>query len=97
MTLTAAIKEGASTPSVSSQLDAMREAEDFIVHKDFICHYSPFFAAAFNGSFIEGQTQTMTFNDVHSVPFGVLVNWIYTQTITDEKGKTPHLQCLGMV
>ncbi len=98
MTTAVAAKGGTLVaPSVLSQLDPMLEAKEFVVHKDLICHYSPFFAGAFNSSFSEGQTQTMTFDDVHSVPFGVLVNWIYTQTIANEEGKKPHIQCLGMV
>ncbi len=52
----------------------------YIIHKDFICYYSPFFKAAFNGNFKEGQTQEMRISaDV--VAFGVVVNWLYSQKV----------------
>jgi BTB/POZ domain len=53
--------------------------ETFEVYKDFICYYSPFFRAAFNGPFKEGQTQTMEFTDTHPVIFGLFVLWLYSQ------------------
>jgi BTB/POZ domain len=55
--------------------------ETFIVYKEFLCYYSPFFDAAFNSSFIEGQTQTMEYPDAHPHVFGIFVQWIHTQTI----------------
>jgi hypothetical protein len=45
--------------------------ETFIVYKEFLCYYSPFFDAAFNSSFIEGQTQTMEYPDAHPHIFGI--------------------------
>jgi hypothetical protein len=36
-----------------------------------ICHYSPFFSAAFNGQFIEVSTQSITFDEN---AFGVVAN-----------------------
>jgi len=48
------------------------------IHKDNICYYSPFFDAAFNGNFQEGQTQTMEFDDVDVTAFGVLSGWLYS-------------------
>jgi hypothetical protein len=67
------------------------------IHKDFICYYSPFFDAAFNGNFQEGQTQTMKFDDVDVTAFGVLSDWFYTQKITDSEDKLPDLTTLGRV
>ncbi|KAI9050836.1 hypothetical protein LZ554_004955 [Drepanopeziza brunnea f. sp. 'monogermtubi'] len=55
--------------------------ETFIIHKGIICHYSPFFNAAFNGNLIEGETQTMRLDDVNSEAFGLLVHYFYTQQI----------------
>jgi hypothetical protein len=43
----------------------------------------PFFEAAFNSSTKEGETQTMTLEDVESGVFGLLVNWLYTQKAED--------------
>jgi hypothetical protein len=57
----------------------------YIVHKNLICHYSPFFAAAFTGKFIEGETQTMRMEDVTSEIFGQLNHWLYTQTIENRE------------
>lgn len=36
----------------------------YVVHKALICQLSPFFEAAFNSKFIEGETQTMELADV---------------------------------
>ena len=55
--------------------------ESFIIHKDIICHHSSYFAKAFNGNHVESKTQTMSFPDVHSDTFGLLVEWFYTQKI----------------
>jgi len=55
--------------------------EPFIIHKDIICHHSSYFAKAFNGNHVESKTQTMSFPDVHSDTFGLLVEWFYTQKI----------------
>jgi hypothetical protein len=48
-----------------------------------ISHYSPFFRAAFENQFIEGQTQKMRLEDVESETFGKLVYWLYTQQIDE--------------
>jgi len=53
------------------------EAKKFSVHKDIIYYYSPFFDSAFNGQFEEGETQTMTLEDVEHSVFGLLVFWLY--------------------
>lgn len=52
-----------------------------MVQKSFLCHYSPFFNAAFNGRFIEGETQEMTLEDVETDIFDLLVRWVYEQRI----------------
>jgi hypothetical protein len=46
------------------------------VHKNFICYYSPFFDAAFNGNFTEGDTQSMKLGDTCTEAFGIFVNWL---------------------
>ncbi|KAE9376510.1 hypothetical protein N431DRAFT_332035 [Stipitochalara longipes BDJ] len=52
--------------------------EKVLLHKDFLCYYSPFFNAAFNSRFKEGLTQQMTLQaDVTT--FGVVAEWFYTQ------------------
>ncbi|TVY44557.1 hypothetical protein LOCC1_G003359 [Lachnellula occidentalis] len=59
----------------------------FVVHREFICHYSPYFDAAFNGDFIEGQTQTLDLNDFWPTIFELFIDWIYTQNLCDLRGK----------
>ncbi|KAG0650455.1 aryl-alcohol dehydrogenase [Hyphodiscus hymeniophilus] len=43
--------------------------------------HSPFFSAAFNGNFLEGQTQIMFLEDVSRIIFDLFVQWLYTRTI----------------
>lgn len=53
----------------------------FTIHKDFACHYSPVLRAAFNGPFIEGQTQEYRFQDTTEGAVHQLANWLYTQKV----------------
>jgi hypothetical protein len=68
------------------------ESQTFKIYKETLCYYPPFFATAFNGSFLEGQTQVMALDDVDGTTFGLLVAWLYTKTISDQdlaiKGQT---------
>ncbi|TVY41602.1 hypothetical protein LOCC1_G007766 [Lachnellula occidentalis] len=57
---------------------------EFVVHKEFACHYSPVLKAAFESEFIEGQTQTYTLDDTTEGAFRMLVQWLYTQKVTSE-------------
>ena len=61
------------------------EEQAFLVYKEFICYYSPFFDAAFNGSFEEGKTQSIDIDDVRPAVFGLFVNWLYTQKVTHDE------------
>lgn len=61
----------------------------FRVHKNYICHYSPYFEAAFNGNFVEGETQVLELDDTDPRIFGMFVNWIYTQELVNEEGNSP--------
>ncbi|KAN0116980.1 hypothetical protein V8E51_002957 [Hyaloscypha variabilis] len=75
-TVTVLIKSPSKPPTsnVFSLKSSSSAAEHkFVIHKDFICYYSPFFFAAFNGNFEEGRTQTMTLVDVDPA-FKVVVN-----------------------
>ena len=60
------------------------ESQTFKIYKETLCYHSPFFATAFNGSFLEGQTQVMELDDVEGTTFGLLVAWLYTKTISDQ-------------
>ncbi|PQE11672.1 hypothetical protein CJF32_00004849 [Rutstroemia sp. NJR-2017a WRK4] len=49
----------------------------FVVHKEFACKHSSVWNAAFNGSFIEGRTQTYRLEDTTGDAFQFLVQWLY--------------------
>jgi len=55
--------------------------EPFKVHKEFACYYSPVLRAAFNSSFLEGQTQTYRLEDIGVNAFRLLVQWLYSQNM----------------
>ncbi|CZR58479.1 uncharacterized protein PAC_08371 [Phialocephala subalpina] len=58
---------------VNVRNDDQDEYETFPIHKNYICHHSPYFEAAFNGRFIEGETQEMDIGDVEPMVFGLFV------------------------
>jgi hypothetical protein len=53
----------------------------FIVHKEHACHHSPILNAAFNGNFVEGQTQTYRIEDTSPGAFQFFVQWLYRQEV----------------
>ncbi|KAN0122829.1 hypothetical protein V8E51_001155 [Hyaloscypha variabilis] len=57
------------------------QTQSFRIHKNFICYYSPFFDAAFNGKSIEGKSQGPELDDTPHEVFGIFVNWLYMQKI----------------
>ena len=70
------------------------EEHKSVVHKEFICYYSPFFAVGFNSNFEEGRTQTMKLRDVDPALFAIVVNWIYCKVVRDDKDeKSDVLTC----
>jgi hypothetical protein len=69
--------------TVNVSLHENAPKQPFLIHKNFICHYSPYFDAAFNGNFVEGETQTLDLEDTHPEVFGVFVQWLYTQQIIE--------------
>ena len=48
---------------------------------EFVCYYSPALRAAFNSSFVEGQTQTYRLEDISTNAFRLFVQWLYSQKI----------------
>jgi hypothetical protein len=64
-------------------------AKKFLVHKQFACHYSPVLKTAFNGSFVEGLTQTYKLEDTAATAFTLFVQWLYTRKI-EEVTKSEH-------
>lgn len=73
-------------------IDNNGKSKEFVVHKSFICHYSPFFDAAFNGRFAEGATQSMLYPTHSLEAFGSFIDWIYSLKIEDGNGSTPCIQ-----
>ncbi|KAL2064020.1 hypothetical protein VTL71DRAFT_4514 [Oculimacula yallundae] len=66
---------------VTFVLGVAPDQKSFVVHKHAIIAHSPFFKAAFQSSMLEGTIQTMRLEDVKPVPFGLMVNYVYTDTI----------------
>jgi hypothetical protein len=60
----------------------LASGQEYIIPKQLITFYSPFFDRAFNGTFLEGQTQTMTLGeDIPVDIFGLFVHWLYTRQL----------------
>lgn len=70
-----------------------QSGQKFMVHKSYAVAYSQFLRAAFNGKFVEGQTQTMTLEDVEIETFGLFVHWLYFQKV--EMGSFVRIQALA--
>lgn len=69
------------TQLVTIFVDDEETGPKFIVHKDFACHYSPVFKAAFHSQLIEGVTQTYILQDTTPAAIRLLVHWLYTQKV----------------
>lgn len=63
------------------------QEQDFDVHKDLICHYSPSFEAALTAS-AEDSASVTTFPEVNPETFELFYNWLYTQHLWEEKDQT---------
>jgi hypothetical protein len=59
--------------------------EEFKLSKSLLCHLSPFFRAAFEGEFKEGQEQTMELLDDDVDAFNHVVSYIYRGIFGGEK------------
>lgn len=70
----------------------------FGFHKGLICSRSPFFEAAFNGSFQETATQSIHLKDDNPHHFDIVHKWFYTDLVTvafDGKDRMPSgYECL---
>ncbi|KAF2100831.1 hypothetical protein NA57DRAFT_74430 [Rhizodiscina lignyota] len=60
------------------------EKHPFIAHKDLLCYHSPYFRAAFEGSFMEAQQGKITLDEVLPETFGCFLDWLYM-------GKIPYV------
>ncbi|CZR61819.1 uncharacterized protein PAC_11716 [Phialocephala subalpina] len=73
----------AKDASKSKDKTALRS---FPLYKSVLCRQSPFFKAAFKGPFIEGQSQSMTLEDVGIEEFGSFVHWMHYGVIASKHG-----------
>ncbi|KAK0112498.1 hypothetical protein ONS96_001734 [Cadophora gregata f. sp. sojae] len=74
--------------------DDQTHHQTFPLHKGHVCHYSPFFDAAFNGNFAEGESQEVELHEVPPAIFGIFANWLYTQDIVTADGDVPTIHAL---
>ncbi|CAG8950239.1 hypothetical protein HYFRA_00008477 [Hymenoscyphus fraxineus] len=81
--------------TVTIKVSSKAKTQTFVVHKSFICYYSPFFTAAFNGSFKEGETQHLDLEDIHPSAFAAFIHWLYTQRILWQSGDQGHGATMG--
>ncbi|KAI9640744.1 hypothetical protein NHQ30_011053 [Ciborinia camelliae] len=58
-----------------------RDLKDFGVHKDIICHYSPYFKAAFNSGFQETITGVLKLPETEPEVFELFYHWLYNQEL----------------
>lgn len=62
------------------------EIKTFTVHKSVVCYHSRMLEAAFSGSFIEGQSQSITLKEVHyPYLYGYIQAWMYTGSLDSMK------------
>ncbi|KAJ9659781.1 hypothetical protein H2201_007217 [Coniosporium apollinis] len=55
----------------------------FLVHRELLTFHSPFFAAALNGTFAEGLSQSVTLPEERVDTFELFVFWLYTQNLDE--------------
>ncbi|KAF2144714.1 uncharacterized protein K452DRAFT_245796 [Aplosporella prunicola CBS 121167] len=60
-----------------------RTATPFLVHREVLTHHSPFFAAALNGTFAEGLSQSVRLPAEDVSTFEIFLHWAYTGTLDD--------------
>ncbi|KAL2065906.1 hypothetical protein VTL71DRAFT_3576 [Oculimacula yallundae] len=81
VTVQAFVDRTYSTSSFEDGEMSNQQSQTFPVHKNHLCHYSPFFDAALNGSFAEASTNTISLSAVKPEVFRMFVNWVYTQAL----------------
>ena len=70
-----------STAIVTVEVGEEKESHIFSVHEDFLCYYSPYFRALFEGSFQEAQTKKSVLREHSPDVFEHFLNWMYTQRL----------------
>lgn len=56
-----------------------KDEVDFGVHKSLLCHYSPYFKAAFTSGFEETHSGIMRLPETRTKVFQLFNDWLYTQ------------------
>lgn len=70
-----------SNPSSLVTFIIGEEEKEFLIHKEFACAASPVFNSAFNGPFMEGQSQKYELEDVTVGEFRFLSQWMYGKSL----------------
>lgn len=57
------------------------DSHTFVVHKEIICHHSPFFKAACTGHFREAEDRVVKLPDDRAELFDIFLQWLYSQNL----------------
>ncbi|PMD43738.1 hypothetical protein L207DRAFT_621503 [Hyaloscypha variabilis F] len=76
--------DGGNSDFVTFRIGTGSARKLFLVHKTLACNASPVLKAAFNSTFVEGQTQIYTMEDIDPGVFESLVKWLYTRKLIHE-------------
>lgn len=57
------------------------EKQKFIVHKSYVCHYSPALSAMFNGVWLEAAAGAVKWPEFSPNMFNIFVTWLYNQNL----------------
>lgn len=55
----------------------------FLLHRELLTYYSPFFSATLDGAFAEGLSQVVKLKEERLEIFEFFVHWLYTQHLED--------------
>jgi len=68
------------------KLTAGPNQKPYVIHKSLLCYYSPYFAAALNGSFKEAEENALKIDGGFRLEVvNLFFNWLYTQTIPETR------------
>lgn len=72
---------------VTINLSSNTTKATYLMYKELVCYHWPMLKAAFMGPFQEAKTQTINLElSYKSQTFGIVQNWMYTQTIEGPPG-----------
>ncbi|KAL8684116.1 MAG: hypothetical protein Q9224_006601 [Gallowayella concinna] len=66
------------TKIVTVRVGGGADAQSWKIHKKLLTHHSPYFAAAFDGSFSEATTDSIDMKEDDPRAFELFVQWLYT-------------------